>query len=287
MIFRTDIAYEAVEADGNSEGIKCKRIPLGEYSAECVEVLTDTAAKRLNKKKGMYISIESDAFLNRDVERYSGIAEAVRDALIKLCDMSGTVLVVGLGNSLMTPDSIGPKVVDKILVTRHIYEFLPDQVDKRMGCVCAVKPGVLGVTGIESASIIQGICEKVNVSTVIVIDALASRRRERMFSTVQLTDTGIEPGAGVGNKRSALTRESLNVPVIAIGVPTVIYSSSLISDALERAGVEADESVFEDDMVVTPKEIDVIVKDCAGVIADGINLALNKLSKDEITAYMF
>ena len=168
--------------------------------------------------------------------------------------------------------------------------------------VCALAPGVLGVTGLESADIISSVCKKVDIKAVIVIDALAARRSERIFSTFQMTDAGIEPGAGVGNKRSALNRASLGIPVIAIGIPTVVYASTLVYDAVEELLVSATgqkEEVVRDaaekaatqkmqDMVVTPKEIDVIAEDSAKILADGINLALHRdICLDEIAEYMF
>ena len=170
-----------------------------------------------------------------------------------------------------------------------------------MSSVCAVAPGVLGVTGIESADVISGICRNIDVGAVIVIDALAARKSERMFSTFLLTDTGIHPGAGVGNKRSPLSKEFLGIPVIAIGVPTVVYASSLVYDAAMEFFDNSDKneataekiaqklaSFSDRDMVVTPKEVDVIIEDCAKIIADGINLSLQKnMSIDEINAYMF
>ncbi len=304
MIFRTDLITEATEVDSSLNGIKSAKIKNYGIEGTCVQILTDEAQTRLQKSKGRYISFESEAVISRDTEEYLKISKALADEIKKLvpATKNKTVLVVGLGNSDMTPDSIGPLVVDNIFVTRHILEYLPDEADERMNSVSAIAPGVLGVTGLESADVIKGIISKTQVSAVIVIDALAARRSERMFSTFQLTDTGITPGAGVGNKRSALTKETLGVPVIAIGVPTVIYASSLVYDAavdLLSDITGQDEQKVEDaarkmasfsmdDMVVTPKEIDIIAKDSAKIIADSINLALHdNISLSEIQSYMF
>ncbi len=303
MVFRTDLAKEAYEGNEKLSGINNRDITLNGIKGNCVEITDDEAAEKTGKRKGKYISFESDALLRRDVEEYENISRAIAKGLNELMHISkdDTVLVAGIGNKSMTPDSVGPKTVEKTFVTRHIFEFLPDEADERMQPVCALAPGVLGVTGIESADIISGICKNADVKAVIVIDALAARRFERMFSTFQLTDTGIEPGAGVGNKRSGLNRDALGIPVIAIGVPTVVYASSLVYDAaveMLSAATGGDESAVEDaareisqtrmgDMVVTPKEIDVIANDSAKVIADGINLALHAgMSLEEISAYM-
>ncbi len=301
MIFRTDIAKEAIANNGEFEtrdfvsfGIKGTEIVLKDQKT----------ADLIGKKKGRYVSFESNAVLNRNVIEYSNISRAIAKELCVFLKNTGkedTVLVAGLGNKSMTPDSIGPRVVDSILVTRHIFEFMPETLDKRMSPVCAIAPNVLGVTGIESADIIHGICEKAHVKAIIVIDALAARKKERMFSTFQITDTGISPGAGVGNKRSPLTEEKLGIPVIAIGVPTVVYATSLVydtavemlSNATGRNEDEISDAAMKiaqrkmGDMVVTPKEIDIIATDSGKIIADGINLALQRgMTLSEINSYM-
>ncbi|MBE7091902.1 MAG: GPR endopeptidase [Clostridiales bacterium] len=304
MIFRTDLITEAAEVDSSLTGIKSEKIKKYGIKGTQVEVLNKEAEERIGKRQGKYISFETDALLSRDTEEYIKISKAIADEIKKLvpAEKDKTVLVVGLGNESMTPDSIGPMVVKNIFVTRHILEYLPNEADERMNSVCAIAPGVLGVTGLESADVIKGIISKTQVCAIIVIDALAARRSERMFSTFQLTDTGIEPGAGVGNKRIALTKETIGVPVIAMGVPTVIYASSLVYDAavdlLSDITGQSEQKVEDaarkmasfsmEDMVVTPKEIDIIAKDSAKIIADGINLALhNNISLNEIQSYMF
>ena len=293
MIFRTDLAKEAIENTFDSKDIISKKINSFGIVGDFVQLNED--CNELGKKKGKYISFETESVISREVENYENISKAIcKEIQMLIKDNKKPVLVVGLGNNSMTPDSIGPEVVNRILVTKHIFDFIPNEVDSRMTPVCAISPGVLGVTGIESKDIIFGICK-------IVIDALAARRSERMFSTFQITDTGIQPGAGVGNKRSELSQENLGIPVIAIGVPTVVYASSLVYDAavslfsastgqseesVEKAAIQMS-SFIENDMVVTPKEVDVIVEDCAKIIADGINLALHNMPLKEINAYMF
>ncbi len=222
---------------------------------------------------------------------------------------------MGLGNWNVTPDAVGPKVVDKLLVTRHIFEFVPDQVDDRMRRICAVAPGVLGITGIETGEIVKGIVDKVGPDLVIAIDALASRKTERIGSTIQIADTGISPGSGVGNKRMGLTKETLGVPTLAVGVPTVVYAHTIGRDALEMLINEFSEQAQPHsefykmlhslderhlnelvgevlaeglgDLVVTPKEVDMLIDDVAGIIADGINLAVhNGLSLEDVNRYL-
>ncbi len=302
MIFRTDLAKEAREIDENIKGVTGKDFTFEGVSGTEIVISDSVAAEKLGKKKGRYVSFETEAVLNRNVEEYISVSKAIGQEIKKMLSdipKNKTVLVVGLGNEKMTADSIGPKTVKGVFVTRHIFEFLPREADERMKNVSAISPGVLGVTGLESADIVSGICKNADIGAIIVVDALAARRSERMFSTFQLTDTGIEPGAGVGNKRKGINKETLGIPVLAIGVPTVVYASSLIYDAaveILSLATGKDERLVEnaakkiatkEDMVVTPKEIDVTVSDSAKIISDGINLALHQLSLNEISAYMF
>jgi len=212
------------------------------------------------------------------------------------------VLVIGLGNRLATPDSLGPKTVDGTLVTRHLFRELPDQADERMSPVCAVAPGVLGVTGIETMEVVRAIVSAVNPRAVIAIDSLAARAINRVGCTVQLTDTGIQPGSGVGNHRSALTSDILGVKVLAIGVPMVIYAATIARDAFEMLAGEEDSPDREaaldamskellegaiGEMIVTPREVDDLVANAAAMLAGGINKALHRgLSDQEISAMM-
>lgn len=305
MRYRTDLAKEACEGLEGEAGIRSEEFEHNGIQGMRVKILTPEAAEKAGKPMGHYVSVESSAIIERNIEEYHSISIVLARELKSMLSMlkeTDSVLVAGLGNNAMTPDSIGPKTVDKTFVTRHIFEYLPAQIDERMRPVCALAPGVLGVTGLESADIISSVCEKAGVRAVIVIDALAARRSERIFSTFQLTDTGIEPGAGVGNKRSALNQAALGIPVIAIGIPTVVYASTLVFDAVEELLISAtgqeNEGVREaaekaavekmQDMVVTPKEIDIIAEDSAKILADGINLALHRdITLDEIAEYMF
>lgn len=209
------------------------------------------------------------------------------------------ILVVGLGNIYVTPDALGPKVINEVDVTRHLLEYMPEVMDKSTREVSAVSPGVLGTTGIETVEILKGIVDNVKPKLVIVIDALASRSIERISSSVQLADTGIVPGAGVGNARKELTQESLGTPVIALGIPTVVEAATIAADSLtlfiQKVQEQGESNDFlnklqEDDkyniikeilapeeynFIVTPKEIDALIEKMKDVVARGINFAIN------------
>lgn len=199
------------------------------------------------------------------------------------------MLVVGLGNRGVTPDSLGPRVAERVFVTRHIKEHMPEAFDFDIPSVCAIAPGVLGVTGVETMDIVFGVANKVKPDLIIAVDALASRRAARISTTIQLSDSGISPGSGVGNTRADLNRANLGVPVIAVGVPLVVYASTISQDTIsliaDETGLHGDEERLRElaeqviakhmgDFIVTPKDIDVIVEDMAGIIANAINSAL-------------
>ncbi|MBR2471675.1 MAG: GPR endopeptidase, partial [Clostridia bacterium] len=207
-----------------------------------------------------------------------------------------TVLIAGLGNDSITPDALGPQTVEKLDVTRHIMEYMPDAVIDGIRPVCAIAPGVLGNTGIETIEIIKGVVDKIKPGAVIAIDALASRSAARVGTTLQISDTGIQPGAGVGNRRKGITEKTLDIPVIAVGVPTVIDAATIADYAVERVISEMKNTPFSEyfsqndderykmirsamdetaNMMVTPKEVDTIIQDVSAVLAEGINKGLH------------
>ena len=212
------------------------------------------------------------------------------------------VLVVGLGNWQITADSLGPKVISSLLVTRHMFELLPEEIEEGVRPVSALSPGVLGLTGIETGEIIKGVTDRVKPALIIAIDSLAARSLGRISTTIQLADTGITPGAGIGNHRQGLTLESLGVPVIAIGVPTVVDAATMANDTIDLIidhlkankttknsmkcySINHDEkySLIKQaqgteliDLVVTPKEVDEIIEDISEIIANAINIALHE-----------
>ena len=242
------------------------------------------------------------------------LAENVR-SLVKIGG-NDCILVAGLGNWNITPDALGPKVISKILVTRHLQGTLPDEIEETVRSVAAVSPGVMGLTGIETGEILKGITDKLQPSLLIAIDALAARRSNRINATIQLSDTGISPGAGVGNKRMMLDQETLGIPVIAIGVPTVVDAATLVNDTMDRIleemkqqtetgsaffqmlqSLEQEEKYqmiaeilgpYTGNLFVTPKEVDAVVDRLANIIANSINIALHPgVTIEDINKYTF
>lgn len=300
---RTDLAMESFGASGKSEmpGVQVSQWETGGVQLTEVVISDAGSAEELGKACGKYLTLESPLLRERDPETRMAMAALLGEELARLLpeDESAPVLVVGLGNRFITPDSLGALTVDRTLVTRHMTGS--DFFRSDLRSVCAVAPGVLGVTGVETLEMVRSLTESVRPGAVICIDSLSARSSARIGSTLQLTDTGIQPGAGVGNLRQALSAETLGVPVVAVGMPTVIYAATLARDAFEALSdpdapqdeVALDamerELLSEDvgEMIVTPREIDALVVDAAGVIASGLNRALHLgLSDAEIAAMM-
>ncbi|MEC0091832.1 GPR endopeptidase [Paenibacillus macquariensis] len=311
---RTDLAVDAKEMAekrynapipgvdeevSEQDGIKITRL----------NVLNDEGSKMIGRVKGHYVTLEVPGLRDGDTGLQGRVAEALArefEDFLTLIGISKTksVLVVGLGNWNVTPDSLGPLVVENILVTRHYFELVPDQVAPGYRQLSAIAPGVLGVTGIESSEIVQGIIDRTKPDLIIAVDALASRSLERVNTTIQIADIGIHPGSGIGNKRRGLTKEVLGVPCIAIGVPTVCYASTIVNNAIELMKKHLDQEtnqtkeiigMLDDmpeqerlglvkevleplghDLIVTPKEIDKFIEDMANIIATGLNAALHE-----------
>ncbi|NLY90434.1 MAG: GPR endopeptidase [Firmicutes bacterium] len=308
---RTDLAMEThqflAEKSGSAvPGVESYTEQKGEAKVTRVIIQTPEAGQALGKKPGYYVTIESPALRGRDKDALEEVAQVIATELrtfIRGFNLSdeASALVVGLGNWNATPDALGPKVVEKILVTRHMFATSPPEKRGGLRPVCAVSPGVLGITGIETKEIVAGIVDRVKPSFLLVIDALASRSTERMGSTVQIANTGISPGSGVGNRRLGLSIESLGVPVIAIGVPTVVEARTIIHDALEQIGnlggftaetrrrevIDRVLSPYFQDLIVTPKEIDVLINDLSRALAGAINLALHPgVTAEEVFRYL-
>lgn len=302
-----DIKGVSVESEKNGEYIIVTRVKIEDNEGEAA----------LNKKMGTYVTIE----FPKDFAGYNNLniklMEICRDEIEKLIETEvKTTLVIGLGNWNITADSLGPKTVGDILVTRHLEKYMPDEIDERLSSVSAVAPGVLGITGIETGEIVKGLCKRVKPDLVIAIDALCSRKIDRINSTIQISNTGIVPGAGVGNRRMALDEKTLGVPVIAIGIPTVVDAATIAGDTIELVVGSLEEhakdneplykmlSVIEEEdnmpiikqalspavgnFIVTPKEIDESVERLSRIIADGINLALHRgLTLEELEIYRY
>lgn len=294
---RTDLAVEANLYHGGATsipGIDVETETLSEMSISRIAVTTLEAAKRLGKGMGHYTTLEVPELRKRDPELQEQVALQFAEELKKFMKIGdkASVLVVGLGNWNVTPDSLGPLVAEKLLVTRHLFALLPDAVQDGFRPVSAFAPGVLGITGMETSEIVSGIVDRLKPDLVIAIDALAARSLERVNTTVQIADTGIQPGGGVGNHRKALNKESLGVDVLALGVPTVVDAATIAGDAIElllkelgtvlRDPIRPNDLVAqvlkpldEDHLMVTPKEVDEFVDDMAYVLALALNYALH------------
>jgi len=279
---RTDLAVEEKvlrEQAGELTGVKSQEKQTEGFDVTVVKVVSPAGAEALGKPVGTYVTLEMGPLKRRETDAFGRGARAIAaelSALLKL-EEGAKVLVVGLGNRGVTPDAVGPLAVRHTLATRHLVEQLPEQFGQ-FRAVSAVAADVLGNTGVESGELVQALCGKVKPDAVIAIDALASRALSRVCATIQLADTGIVPGSGVGNARAALNRESLGVPVIAVGVPTVVDGATLCADILEEAGKgELDPEALRGaggEVFVTPRDIDERVADLSRVIGYGITLAL-------------
>lgn len=308
--FRTDLAVETRDAykkalNLDMPGVTAEDEFIDDVKVTRVKVETPEGAENIGKPIGNYITLDAPQIKENEPDKnekvYMVLAKELRRLVGESKDKS--VLVVGLGNWNVTPDALGPKVISYIEVTRHILEYAPEYVNRPLRSVSAISPGVLGTTGMETGEVIKGVVDKIKPDLVIAIDALASRKLERISTTIQIADTGINPGSGIGNKRMALSKETLGVPVIAIGVPTVVDAATMANDTLElmlenihkigsQDGVNYDkiEQMNQDekyglikevlkpyvgDLVVTPKEIDAIITSVSDVVSQGINHALH------------
>lgn len=293
MNFRTDLALERREsvADGEIEGVEFSINEEDSVKVSHINIINEKGEKALGKSKGRYITAEipSLKLMSENLESWSRI---VSKEIRSLLPEKGTVLVAGLGNRDITPDALGPECVSQLLATRHIKSEvgIPSYLSE-LRSVAGIVPGVLGNTGIETAEILKGLVAQIEPSAVIVIDALASRSLERLGNTVQMCDTGVSPGSGVGNRRRKINREFLGVPVIAVGVPTVVDGLTVALDIMKEGGIEFDEekkkAIFKSEkgMMVTPKEIDLVIKRASKLLSLSINRALQPdLQPDDITA---
>ena len=321
---RTDLAIELRENlcdDANTE-IPGVEITVEEDEAlgvtvTWVEITNETGAESMGKPIGNYITLESDAIKENSPEAHEEIVKILARKLGHLHHLpkDATILIIGLGNRQVTPDALGPKVCEKLLVTRHLGEDVPQDLQGRLRAVCALSPGVMGITGIETAEIVKGVVEKAKPDLVIAIDALAARRTSRINATIQISDTGINPGAGLGNKRTPISKSSIGVPVIAVGVPTVVDAATLVNDTMDKmlgamaeaapegepfynmlAGMqEADRyglitdilAPYAGNMFVTPKEVDAVIGRLSKIIADMLNIALHPgITREDVNRYI-
>ena len=301
--FRTDLALErrdlykkANNIEDEVDGIETEEEKVDEdIKITRVKVLNENGENAIGKKVGNYITIDINNLKIAGEEQIQKASEALtkelKELLKKHIEEQEPLLVVGLGNLYVTPDALGPKVVQDIDVTRHILQYMPEALDKNTRPVSAISPGVLGTTGIETLEILKGIVDNIKPKLLIIIDALASRSIERISSTVQIADTGIIPGAGVGNTRKELSIETLGIPVVAIGIPTVVEAATIAADSLDLFIQKVQEQAKSNDFlnqlqeedkyemikevlapndynfIVTPKEIDELIENMKDIVA--------------------
>lgn len=307
MFFRTDLALErrdiyrkANNLEDEIPGIKYNVENIGKNKITRVEITSKEGEEALNKKIGNYITIDVNKINNLLDEENQKIVELLSCEIEKIVDKhigkSEDILVVGLGNLYSTPDSLGSKVVKKIEITRHIKKYMPQYIDKNARAISAVAPGVLGMTGIETWEFLKGIIDNINPKLILVIDSLCSRSVNRISKSIQISDTGIVPGGGVGNARLELTKESLGIPVIALGIPTVVDVATITEDGIDlwinnlKEKENIDTKILEENnnyesvkeallpsdlnFIVTPKEIDELIENMTEIVSDGINNAI-------------
>lgn len=293
MAFRTDLAVEAIENHKSAAALPHVRQSdrtLEGFAVHEVRILSEDAAREIGKPQGRYLTLELDALIRREEDAFPRACKALstllRELLPRLND--GPVLIAGLGNRMITPDAIGPQTADHVIATRHLVAQSP-AIFADWRPVSALAPGVLGQTGVETGEVICGVLDRVRPAAVIAVDALAAGRLSRLLRTVQLADTGITPGAGVGNARAALNEETLGVPVIAVGVPTVVDGATLaheISSQLGQPNCEALDDLSQPVMITT-RDIDREVADISRMIGYAVNMALHPhLSVADIDLYL-
>ena len=306
--FRTDLALERNEVykEKNKlneiDGVSVNNETINEVEISRIKILNEEGEKILQKPAGTDITLDVKKLKLADEERLSKIAETVADELRKIVgehvNETEDILVVGLGNLYVTPDALGPKVVPEIEVTRHILEYMPSIMPEDTRPVSAISPGVLGVTGIETMEILKGVVQNVKPKLLIVIDALATRSIDRISSSIQIADTGIVPGAGVENTRKEISKKTLGIPVIAIGIPTVVDLATITNECIDIFIESLQEKAMSNDylnklkendnyeeikealvpkdynMIVTPKEIDKLIENMSKIVSSAINMAM-------------
>ena len=293
MAFRTDLAVEAIENHKTAAALPHVRQSdrtLEGFAVHEVRILSEDAAREIGKPQGRYLTLELDALIRREEDAFPRACKALSTLLRELLPHpnDGPVLIAGLGNRMITPDAIGPQTADHVIATRHLVAQSP-AIFADWRPVSALAPGVLGQTGVETGEVICGVLDRVRPAAVIAVDALAAGRLSRLLRTVQLADTGITPGAGVGNARAALNKETLGVPVIAVGVPTVVDGATLAHEISSQLGQPACEALddLSQPVMITTRDIDREVADISRMIGYAVNMALHPhLSVSDIDLYL-
>ena len=293
MAFRTDLAVEAIENHKTAAALPHVRQSdrtLEGFAVHEVRILSEDAAREIGKPQGRYLTLELDALIRREEDAFPRACKALSTLLRELLPHpnDGPVLIAGLGNRMITPDAIGPQTADHVIATRHLVAQSP-AIFADWRPVSALAPGLLGQTGVETGEVICGVLDRVRPAAVIAVDALAAGRLSRLLRTVQLADTGITPGAGVGNARTALNEETLGVPVIAVGVPTVVDGATLAHEISSQLGQPACEALddLSQPVMITTRDIDREVADISRMIGYAVNMALHPhLSVADIDLYL-
>lgn len=307
MSIRTDLAVEMGEwkqlgeEDGFLETVLTGRIPVSK-----IKIVSENASRLTGKPIGNYATVFFEGAFSDD-DLFQEAVEQTARVLREFLKDAKTVLAIGLGNAEMTADALGPKVIDRLIVSRHLKDQLPQLYQElSLGELSALRPGVLGQTGIETAELIRAAAQTVSPHAIVVFDALASRRVKRLCATIQISDTGITPGSGVGNHRSRIDQSSMGIPVISVGVPTVVDAATLTADAMEKIrdkmGDEAKKETkewtedegqrlrealggYENNLVVTPQDIDALIDRTAKLLSEAMNLSVHKgLDRAQIDA---
>ncbi|MDU5080588.1 GPR endopeptidase [Tissierella sp. P1] len=307
---RTDLALENRElykqaSNEDSKGVDIEKEEKESYIVTRIKVLNKEGSENIHKPIGTYITIDVPRLNKSDEDLKDEISQVVAKEIKGLGKNkeNSKILIVGLGNWNITPDALGPKVVERVLVTRQFFINYNKEIDETVANVAALSPGVMGITGIETGEIIKGVVEKVKPDLVIAVDALASRKMDRVSTTIQISDTGINPGAGVGNNRMEFNESTIGVPVIAIGIPTVVDAATIVNDTLDliidslkseanvgsefynllsQISSEEKYSLIQEvlnpymkNVVVTPTDIDILIDDLSIIVANGLNMALH------------
>ncbi|MGN1208061.1 MAG: GPR endopeptidase [Christensenellales bacterium] len=287
MKINSDLLFEiSLGVKGKQEGFK-KQTFLGKYDLlkTHIEIENEKGAKILGRDVGSYTSIYTEKLdpYNTEIKNYViySLCEILKDYIQMVNKNAKTFLVVGVGNKNYVSDSIGPEVLSQIIITRHAKINNPNVLDPRLKSVCAISPSVLGVTGIETLDIVCGVCEKVKPDVIIVIDSIISNSYNYIGKCFQISTNGLVPGSGVDNTQKKLDANTLKTPVISIGIPLVVSCASIFEEYFEKF-----ESQLED-LIVTKKDIDILVSNCAQIVATSVNMAIhNKMTFDEIVDYM-
>ena len=318
MGINIDMALEAHDIVRGETGREIPGVQMDKQSFEhaqvtIIKVLEQSAVQVMGKPVGTYITIDAPEIRQNNKQIHNEIAEILAQQLSTLLKLGpdDSVLIVGLGNWNSTPDALGPRVVNYTLVTRHLKKYAPQDLSGGLRCVSALAPGVLGITGIETAEIIKGVVEKTQPKLIIAIDALASQSTDRIATSIQLADTGIAPGSGIGNQRMGINLQSMGVPVIAIGVPTVVNAAVIAQGALDQflqqlaqnpVASQAVKNInpitleqvvksvlgpYSNNLMVTPKEIDDLIEAISKIVSGGVSIALHpSVDPEEFHMYL-